>query len=213
MEFVQYICIGNGLIENTHKIPSRNDKDILDRIDKLEKSISDIKILGFRYYTKNENNEICNVSGIKYIRGDIFVYPAVSKEVLTFIKNNGSNFKSGEKGIIILSGSYPFVYKLEEKDSIVDIEGYLKERREKEKKLELEKVKKELSKATDSICKSLENIIKCLKDNNYTSIPTVIVPCEEGQIRALNICDNDGDFEKNLDLLKSYHKKIIELNT
>lgn len=207
-QFVQYLSIGTGFIENTQKIKTRNIEECIEKSIDIEDKTKDIQIIGFRFFDRDKKDVVCNISGIFYLRGEVITYPKVSTEMLQFLKNIGAIYKKGQQ-LIITGSSTPIVYEFMKEDKLVDLEEIKENIKRKKQAERATQLKKDIEAYKTSVCIVLTEIAENIKVNNYKYV--TLKEVEETDVFALNILGDGGNFKSHIDKLKSMHKELYSL--
>lgn len=215
-QFIQYISLGIGLIENVQEVSNRIIEENVEKALKLEEDSKDIKIIGFRFFDRAKDNSICNISGVFYLNGEVYTYPKISTELLQFIHNIGVDYKKGQQ--LIVTGSYtPMIYEFTKDDKILDIEDIkkrLERKRQKEREVNLTL---EITKYKEKLCLCLEKIAGSIRANEYKYIPLkgLEIEAQENpkykEVFVLDILNDGGDFKVHIDQLKYMYKELHSL--
>lgn len=206
--FVQYINFGTGFFENTCEIESRDVYLVAEKVVDINEKVKDANIIGYRIFDREDNTSECKrISGVYYVKGEVFTYPSLSNEMLQFVKSTGKTYKKGQKVIVII-GACPIVTEFFNEDKLLNITKIRERLHKKRKKEELEVIYKEIDSYKNRTCDELTEVINAIKQNNFKDIKYADI---EEDICPLNINHDNGNFELHERNLKSLYKKARDI--
>ena len=87
-KYVQYLNVGLGIFNNIREVNEWNTDVAIEEALSLENEEQDIRIVGFRFFEKDENTQqIVSESGIYYLQGEIVSNPSDDSQIVSYFEN------------------------------------------------------------------------------------------------------------------------------
>lgn len=208
--YVQFLNVGFGIINNIEQVESWDADAAMERALGIDNPKNDVRIIGFRFYDKNEESGVIEKqSGIYYLFGEIFTYPKVDPDVTGFIKNAGMNFEDGHQ-LIKIEKPNLMVYAFSENDTLLDAEKAMKKIKIQRETERMNKMNEEITEYKEKLLEALDGVRTALENNKYNSIPLAELDAL-GEKRALDVLEDGGNFGKHIEHLRKLRIEMLTI--
>lgn len=206
--FVQFLNVGFGFFNNTKPVNEWDINSAMEEALAADDPATDVSIIGFRFYDMDPvTRSITRRSGIYYLDGEVMTYPQVDNDVSNFIRTMNRQVEKGQRLIKVMKPG-PLVYMFEQDDVLVDTSPVLAKIRAKKAKEQIERLKVEIEDYKRALIEELRKIENAIESNSFNMIP---LSAESETIKFLNIMNDDGNFCKHIDHLRSQRVQIMTL--
>lgn len=206
--FVQYLNVGFGFFNNTRPITEWDVNAAMEEALTADDPATDVSIIGFRFYDMDPvTNSITKRSGIYYLDGEVMTYPQIDNDVNNFIKSTNRQIEKGQRLIKIMKPG-PLVYMFESDDVLVDTSPVIAKIKARKAKEQIERLKIGIEEYKHALIEELRKIENAIESNSYNMIP---LSAESETVKFLNIMNDDGNFCKHIDHLRSQRVEIMTL--
>lgn len=205
--YVQFLNVGYGVFSNTKEIEKWDEKEAFEEAMLLDNPSMDIRIIGFRFYEK-VNEQIVQESGVYYMSGEVISDPSSDDEVVNYFKN--AQREVPQFPVVKINIPFLLVYPFHEGDSIMEKPQEISKSELRNKKERIMELRNQIEKYKNSVVGELYRVAEAFESEEFSKIPLVTPDGQEDKL-FLNLVQDNGDFGMHIKNIQEYIEELESL--
>lgn len=207
-KYVQYLNVGLGIFNNIREVKEWNADVAIEEALSLENEEQDIRIVGFRFFEKDENTQqIVSESGIYYLQGEIVSNPSDDSQIVSYFENRMQPLPIIP--LVKIQSPFFLIYPYREEDQVVDTFLAKEKIALRKKQARVNILREEIKEYKEAVVRELRKVADAMEEEEFLLIPLINNVVEEEEVQHLDILGDGGNFKKHISCLE---KKIEEIN-
>lgn len=202
--YVQFLNVGYGVFSNTKEIEEWDVKEAFEEAMLLDNPSMDIRIIGFRFYEK-ENEQIVQESGVYYMSGEVISDPSTDDEVVNYFKN--AQREVPQFPVVKINIPFLLVYPFHEGDSIIEKPKEISKTELRNKKERIMELRNQIEKYKTSIVGELYRVAEAFETEEFSKIPLATLDGQEDKL-FLDLVQDNGNFGMHIKNIQEYIEEL-----
>lgn len=207
-KYVQYLNVGFGIFNNIREVKEWNVDVATEEALVLENEEQDIRIVGFRFFEKEEElDQISSESGIYYLKGEVINNPSDDGQIVSYYEYRRQPLP--KVPLVKIQSPFFLLYPYGEEDQFVDTHLAKEKIALRKKQARIATLRQEISDYKQSVVQEIRKIADAMEEEEFLLVPLTKETGEEQQY--LDILGDHGNFKKHISYLEEKIAEITKL--